>query len=75
MNFDPSRQRATWYQKLGPPKDPHINVTDEERRVELDPAMRQKLGRGQVIGVIIVFLIIVALIAGFYILKPQFLGG
>ena len=75
MNFDPSRQQATWYQKLGPPKDPHINVTDEEQIVELDPAARRKLRRGQVIGSMIIFLILVALIVAFYILKPQFLGG
>lgn len=73
MGFDPSKQQATWYQKLGPPKDPRITVADEEQVAELDPTVRRKLRREQVIGAIIV-VVLVALLAAYFILKPQFLG-
>jgi len=73
MGFDPSKQQAMWYQKLGSPKDPHATVADEEQVADLDANVRQRLRREQVIGGIIV-IVLVALLAAYFILKPRFLG-
>ena len=72
QSYDPSRQAAQRYGRLGVPMDPHVSVTDEDEMAQLDPNVRRRLRREHVIGVIIV-VIIMALIAAYLIVKPQFL--
>ena len=73
QSYDPSRQAAQRYERLGVRMDPHVSVTDEDEMAQLDPNVRRRLRREHVIGVIIV-VIIMALIAAYLIVKPQFLG-
>lgn len=73
LPYDPSRQDATRFAQMGPPRDPHITVADEEQVANLDATVRRRLRREQVIGGVIV-VILMALLAAYFILKPQFLG-
>lgn len=71
--YDPSRQNAQRYERLGIPQDPRVSVSEEDEMAQLEVTVRRRLRREHVIGAIIV-VIIMALIAAYFILKPQFLG-
>ena len=68
MSFDPSRQQGIWRQGLGPYKDPHITVVDEELPATPGETARGKARRRRTIGVVL-FLILLALLAAFIIFR------
>ena len=68
MSFDPSRQHGIWHQGLGPYKDPHITVVDEELPAAPGEIGRGKARRWRIIAVALV-LILLALLAAFIIFR------